>query len=194
VRPERLVTVLRVPIWVCLLRAVNLGRQRKLPMPALRDALTAAGMTDVRTYLQSGNVTARSPLQVREQVADLVHTVIAADFSLDVPVITRRPDEIDDVIAANPFPAQAAQRAHLIRVIFLAAVPHSGRTARLMSDDALRETCRVIGSHVYVDYVRGYHNTGRTAPYFTRALGVEGTERNWRTVLALSALTRGLRE
>jgi uncharacterized protein (DUF1697 family) len=179
-----------VPTWVCLLRAVNLGKQRKLSMPALRTALTAAGLTEVRTYLQSGNVIARSPLRAHQQVADLVRTVLATEFSLDVPVITRRPAEVDDVIAANPFPAQAAERAHLIRVIFLAAVPQADRTDRLMSDGSLQETCRVIGSHVYVDYGRGYHGTGRTAPYFTRALGVEGTERNWRTVLALSSLAR----
>jgi uncharacterized protein (DUF1697 family) len=179
-----------VPTWVCLLRAVNLGKQRKLPMPALRGALTAAGMTDVRIYLQSGNVIAHSQLQEHQQVSDLIRAVIAAQFSLDVPVITRRPAQIDDVIASNPFPAQAAQRAHLIRVIFLAAVPPTDRIAQLMSDPSLHETCRVIGSHVYVDYVRGYHNTGRTSPWFTRALGVDGTERNWRTVLALSALMR----
>jgi uncharacterized protein (DUF1697 family) len=179
-----------VPAWVCLLRAVNLGKQRKLPMPALRTALTAAGMTEVRTYLQSGNVIAWSQLQSRQQVSDLVRSVIAAEFSLDVPVITRRPAEIDDVIATNPFSAQAAQRAHLIRVIFLAAVPPADNVRRLMSDGSLRETCRVVGSHVYVDYVRSYHNTGRTAPWFTRALGVDGTERNWRTVLALAALMR----
>ncbi len=179
-----------MPVWVCLLRGVNLGKQRKLPMPALREALTAAGMTDVRTYLQSGNVIAHSQLRTHQQVSDLVRTVIAAEFSHDVPVMTRRPAEIDDVIASNPFPAQAAQRAHLIRVIFLAVVPPAGTTSRLMSASSLLDTCRVIGSHVYVDYVHGYHSTGRTASYFTRALGVDGTERNWRTVLALSALGR----
>jgi len=177
-----------VPAWVCLLRGVNLGKQRKLPMAALRGALTAAGMTDVRTHLQSGNVIARSQLRAHRQVSDLVRAVIAAEFSLDVPVITRRPAQIEAVIAANPFAARAAQRAHLVRVIFLAAVPPPARVERLMSDSSLRETCRVAGSHVYVDYIRGYHGTGRTAPYFTRALGVEGTERNWRTVLALRGL------
>jgi uncharacterized protein (DUF1697 family) len=182
-----------VPTWVCLLRGVNLGKQRKLPMAALRGALASAGMTDVRTYLQSGNVIAHSGLRAREQVSDLVRTVIASQFSLDVPVITRRPAQIDEVIAANPFAAQATQRAHLIRVIFLAAVPPAARTDRLMSDSSLKDTCRVVGSHVYVDYVRGYHGTGRTASYFTSALGVDGTERNWRTVLALAGLCAGER-
>lgn len=176
-----------MPTWVCLLRAVNLGKQRKLPMPALRAALTTAGMIDVRTYPQSGNVIVQSPLQAHEEVSDLVRAVIGGEFALDVPVVTRRPAEIDDVIAANPFATQALQRAHLVRVIFLAAVPSVGRTSRLMSDISLRETCQVAGSHVYVDYGDGVHNTGRTASSITRALGVDGTERNWRTVLALSA-------
>jgi uncharacterized protein (DUF1697 family) len=115
-----------------------------------RAALTAAGLTEVRTYLQSGNILARSALDTAAEVSELVGSVIADEFALDVPVITRTPAEIDAVIAAG--------------------------------------TCRVDGRHVYVDYVRGYHNAGRTTPWFTRALGVDGTERNWRTVLALAQL------
>lgn len=157
-------------------------------MAALRDALTAAGMTDVRTYQQSGNIIARSQLRTHLQVSRLVRAAIAGGFSLDVPVITRRPAELDRVIAENPFSAHVPHRPHLIRVIFLAAAPPAARIDALMGVDAVRDTCRVVGSHVYVDYVRGYHNTHRTAPYFTRALGVDGTERNWRTVTALSDL------
>ena len=175
-----------MPTWVCLLRAVNLGKQRKVPMAVLRQALTAAGMTGVRTYLQSGNVIAQSPLRSREQVSDLVHGVIAAEFALDVPVITRRPADIDRVITVNPFASQAARRAHLVRVIFLARTPAAARAGQLMCDDALRATCRVIDDHVFVDYADGYHGAARTASFLTRALGVEGTERNWRTVLALA--------
>jgi uncharacterized protein (DUF1697 family) len=63
-------------------------------------------LTEVRTYLQSGYVIARSPLRVHQQVADLVRTMLATEFSLDVPVITRRPAEIDDVIVGNPFSAR----------------------------------------------------------------------------------------
>jgi len=157
-------------------------------MAALRDSLTAAGMTDVRTYIQSGNIMARSPLRTHAQVSRLVRTVIATDFSLDLPVITRRPAELDLVIAGNPFAASVGQRPNLIRVIFLDAVPSRERVEQLAAVEEVQQTCRVIGNHVYVDYLRGYHNTHRTAPWFTRVLGVDGTERNWRTVLALAGL------
>ena len=160
-------------------------------MHALRSALTAVGMSEVRTYRQTGNIIAASPLTTREQVTELVSQVLTADFGLgDIRVITRRPDEISQVIAANPFASEASQRPNLIRVIFLSGVPCEARVTRLMSVEALKDTCRVTGNHVYVDYVHGYHNTHRTAPYFTRVLGVDGTGRNWRTVLAISDLCR----
>jgi len=165
---------------------VNLGKQRKLPMPALRESLTAAGLTDVRTYLQSGNILIHSPLSTHAQVSRLVRAVIAADFALDVPVMTRQPAELDRLITVNPFAADVAQRPHLIRVIFLEAVPSKERIERLAAVEAVRDTCQVIGNHVYVDYVRGYHTTHRTAPYFTSILGLDGTERNMRTVMALA--------
>ena len=174
--------------WVCFLRGVNLGKQRKLPMAALRDSLTAAGLTGVRTYLQSGNILLQSPLRTHAKVSRLVRALIAADFSLDVPVIARQPAEIDRVITENPFAAHVAQRPHLIRVIFLETVPSKERIGRLAEVEAVRDTCQLIGNHVYIDYVRGYHTTHRTAPYFTGLLGIEGTERNMRTVLALADL------
>ena len=175
-----------VSTWLCLLR--GLGPQHKLPMAALRDSLTAAGLTDVRTYIQSGNIIAGSSLRTHAQVSRLVRTVIATDFAVELPVITRRPAEIDQLIAANPFAAYVQQRPHLIRVIFLDNVPSKERVGQLMAVDAIQDTCRVRGNHVYVDYVHGYHTTHRTAPWFTRSLGVDGTERNWRTVLALADL------
>jgi uncharacterized protein (DUF1697 family) len=177
-----------LPTWVCLLRGVNLVRQRRLAMPALRDALTAAGMSGVRTYLQSGNVVADSPHTAPEAAAAFVRNVIATELSLDVQVIARRPADIQQVIAANPFPAESAQRPHLVRVIFLSATPHQADADRLLADPALHSTCRLAGSHVYLDYVDSYHGTARTAAYVARVLGVSGTERNWRTVLALADL------
>lgn len=177
-----------MPTWVCLLRGVNLGEQRKLPMADLRDALMAAGVGAVRTYLQSGNVVAQSELRSPGDVSGLVRGVLAAEFSLDVPVVTRSPADIEQVIAANPFAAQVAERAHLVRVIFLEKVPEPEKAELLISKADLRQTSRVVGNHVYVDYVYGYHRTSRTANFFTRLLGVDGTERNWRTVLALSEL------
>ncbi|MGH9294899.1 MAG: DUF1697 domain-containing protein [Acidimicrobiales bacterium] len=61
-----------MPTWIGLLRAVNLGSHNKVPMPALRKAMEAAGFADVRTYVQSGNVVATSARLTRDEVAERI--------------------------------------------------------------------------------------------------------------------------
>jgi len=170
--------------WVFLLRAVNLGARNKVSMPRLRSALAAAGLSGVSTYLQSGNVIARSGLCGGE-LSRLVHDVVRDEFSVDTMVIARDVEQLQGAVAANPFATQGDARPHLVRVIFLAAEPAPDRVAALSADTALWPVGRVIGTHVYVDYVDGVHGNPRTAAFFERALQVQGTERNWRSVLAL---------
>ena len=60
-RPHELAeTAVAVTTYVAFLRAVNVGGNNRVPMAPLRDALTAAGLEDVSTVLQSGNVVFRS--------------------------------------------------------------------------------------------------------------------------------------
>lgn len=68
--------------WICLLRGVNLGAQNKLNMPALRAALTEAGLSDVRTYLQSGNVIAGSNAARSARRSTYLLIWVQSDFQL----------------------------------------------------------------------------------------------------------------
>jgi uncharacterized protein (DUF1697 family) len=43
-------------VQVALLRAINVDGKRMAPTAQLRELMAADGFTDVRTYLQSGNV------------------------------------------------------------------------------------------------------------------------------------------
>jgi uncharacterized protein (DUF1697 family) len=174
--------------WICLLRAVNLGSRNKVSMPRLRPALEAAGLSDVRTYLQSGNVIARSPLP-SGAVSRLVHDVVADEFGVDARVVVRDTAQLRDAVAANPFASQGAERPHLVRVIFLAGKPDPVQLAEFTVDGSQRMVSALIGDHVYVDYAEGVHSNPRTAAYFERILRVQGTERNWRTVRALEKMS-----
>jgi uncharacterized protein (DUF1697 family) len=175
--------------WTCLLRAVNLGTRNKVSMRRLRPALEAAGLSDVRTYLQSGNVIARSALP-SGAVSRLVHDVVADEFGVDTCVVVRDPAQLRDAVAANPFAPQGAERPHLVRVIFLAGKPDRVGIAEFSGRGTPQMLGQVIGEHVYVDYVDEVHGNPRTAAYFERVLRVQGTERNWRTVLALHQMSQ----
>jgi uncharacterized protein (DUF1697 family) len=178
-----------VPTWVSLLRAVNLGARNKVSMPILRKALEAAGLEDVRTYVQSGNIVSRSRHRRPAAVSSVVHDVIKSEFGLDILVVVRTPEQLAAVIAANPFAEAARDRPKQLAVSFLAGKPKAAAVDALLAEPAAADVCRVVDDNLYIDYEAGVHGSRLTPAFLERRLGVEGTARNWRTVLALADLT-----
>ncbi|MGI8613150.1 MAG: DUF1697 domain-containing protein [Nocardioidaceae bacterium] len=178
-----------VATWISLLRAINLGSRNQVSMPALRRALEADGFCDVRTHLQSGNVVAESVHRSPAKVAESVNAVVKQEFGLDVPVIVRTAEQLRHVVEANPFPEAARERPKILHVSFLAAIPAAAGVQTLVDHELTRQVCRVEGDNLYIDYVDGVHTSKLTSAFFARRLGVDGTARNWRTVLALVELT-----
>jgi uncharacterized protein (DUF1697 family) len=46
--------------WVALLRGINVGGHRKVPMALLRETALGIGLIEPRTYVASGNLVFRS--------------------------------------------------------------------------------------------------------------------------------------
>jgi uncharacterized protein (DUF1697 family) len=174
--------------WVCLLRAINLGARNKVPMPALRGALAEAGFTDVRTYVQSGNVVLRSRHRTPTAVAKAVGELMQERFDVDQPVVVRTPEQVTSLIEANPFADAALERPKLLHVVFLTAEPAAEAVERMHVDEVTRDVVRIIGPDMFVDFGESVQASKLSPAYFSRRLGVEGTARNWRTVLALAEL------
>jgi uncharacterized protein (DUF1697 family) len=178
-----------MPTWVALLRAVNLGARNKVSMPPLRAALTGAGFTDVRTYVNSGNVVLDSPLRSPAEVGTAVHDVVLEHFGVDTPVMVRTGPQLAAVLDWNPFPEAAAERPNLVSVLHLAAEPDPAAVETLLAGDHAPVRVAHRGQELVVDW---FDRTGR--PVVDRALakvGVPATARNWRTLTALVGLTGG---
>lgn len=175
--------------WVCLLRAVNLGARNKVPMPALRQALAEAGFTAVQTYVQSGNLVVSSSHRSAPAVSAAVRSLVRERFAVDQPVVVRTPARIRALVEANPFPVAAAERPKLLHVIFLTGPAAPQAVERVHADELTRDVVRIVGDDMYVDYGDVVHGSKLSPDYFRRRLEVEGTARNWRTVLALAELT-----
>lgn len=177
-----------MPTWVALLRAVNLGRVNKVSMPVLREALTEAGFTDVRTYVQSGNIVLGSPLRSAAKVGAEVGRVVHERFGVDTPVVMRTGAQLAAVLEWNPFPDAARERAKLVHVVHLTGVPAADKVEALLAADVGPASVAHRGAEVVVDWydVSG----GSAADKAMKKLGVQGTARNWRTLTALVDLTR----
>ena len=177
-----------MPTYVGMLRAVNVSGQNRVPMADLRRALEGAGLTDVETYVQSGNVVFDAAGDDAAEQADAVHGVIESAFGLDVSVIALSAAELAGVAAENPFVADADEKA--LHVTFLERPVDAAAFGGLKLPAAPGEAAALAASGrlVYLHLPHGYGRTKLNNAWFERALKVRATTRNWRTVQALTAL------
>jgi uncharacterized protein (DUF1697 family) len=176
-----------VPRYAVLLRAVNVGGANKLPMAALRDALTKAGQRDVATYIQSGNVALTSPAKKEADVAAAVAKVIAKSFGLDVGVVARTHAQL--AALAHPFGDGAETKR--VHVVFFSAAPTKAAVASLDPNRSPGDVFVVRGAEMYLHTPAGMGQSKLTMDWLEKRLGVTGTARNWNTVQKMVELTRG---
>lgn len=94
-------------VWIVLLRGVNVGGHRKLPMAEFRVALADLGFQDAATYIQSGNAVFRAKgtaLQIAKQIGNKIQATFG--FEVDVMVLPRR--DMQRAVSENPFPQAEA--------------------------------------------------------------------------------------
>ncbi len=88
--------------FVVLMRGINVGATRKLPMTELRALSVDIGLRSPETYIQSGNLLVDADSDAA-QVRALLEKAIAGRFGLRVDVIVRRASQWSEYVAANPF-------------------------------------------------------------------------------------------
>lgn len=169
-----------------LLRAVNVGGTSALPMADLRAAAADLGHGDVATHLTTGNLLLvpgpGSPDDAAGLAAALT-TDLRERLGRPLALTVRTRAQVDDLVAANPYPGPAANDpAHLV-VVFLDGPAQADGRMDLSGYGRERGTWR--GSEGYVHYPDGIGRSKVTAGVLDRLSGRTGTARNWRTVLAL---------
>jgi uncharacterized protein (DUF1697 family) len=179
-----------MPVYVSLLRAVNVGG-RKLAMPDLRALYEAHGHVDVVTYVQSGNVVSRTSARSASAVARTISAAIADQLGLDVEVLVRTPKELRAVLSHNPFLRQTRPDLKTLHVTFLASRPDAALVAALDEHAFSPDEFRVHQREVYVSCPNGYGRTKINNMWFERKLKVPATTRNWTTVTKLVELAGG---
>lgn len=175
--------------YVALLRGVNVGGRNTLAMADLRGVVTDAGHTDARTYVQSGNVVFRSSVHDAAAVAAGLEERLASHLGVPSTVVLRTADQLADVVAANPFRAEADTDPAKVHVAFLAQLP-ADPDAFAFDPELYAPERLAVGDVVLYLHLPGGIGRSRLATELTRRrTGVEMTLRNWRTVTRLLAMT-----
>ena len=177
-----------MPVYVGLVRAVNLAGKNMLSMSGLRDLMAGLGMPDARTLLQSGNVVFRSDIRSPAKVEKLLEDSVEQRLGLKTAFFVRTVDDMNAVVADNPFPREAKEDPGHLVVGFLKDAPDRAAVTALQKAIVGREVVRAVGRHAYVVYPDGIGRSKLTSALVEKKLGTRGTGRNWNTVLKLQAL------
>jgi uncharacterized protein (DUF1697 family) len=175
---------------VALLRGVNLGSKNRMLMVDLSRMFVEAGCTDVRTYIQSGNVIFTASQSKLEKLPALIAKKIADRFGFKIPVVLRTVEQLGETIQNNPF-LKAGAAEDTLHVYFLAGLPDARNINSLDPKRSSPDAFCVRGRDVYLQMPNGMARTKLTNAYFDSKLATISTARNWRTVLKLFELMLG---
>lgn len=171
---------------IVLLRGVNVGGRNRVPMPALREALEGAGMQDVVTYVQSGNVVLESAAKP-DALGRKVEGAIADAFGLEVAVVVRTRAELAKVVRRDPL-GDVADREKLYQVNFCAEKPAKEAVDKLAERAVEGERVLLHGREIYAWFPHGVGRSKLAAQLSKQKLGTVVTARNWTTVKKLLEL------
>jgi uncharacterized protein (DUF1697 family) len=87
--------------YVALLRGINVGAGARVPMSSLKALFDELGLTDVSTYLNSGNVVFCSDLG-RPELTKLIEDALQRSFGQRVPALVKTSAEMSAI--ANSIP------------------------------------------------------------------------------------------
>lgn len=163
--------------FVALLRAVNVGGTAKLAMTDLKSLCEGLGFSNVRTFIQSGNVVFDSAW-TEQQVKAALETALSTLLKKQATVFVRSGAELADVLDRNPFSSAEGNR---VLVYFFDEAIDGGALAAIPIPG--REEMRSLGRELYVHYPDG---SGRSKLKLS-TLGV-GTARNVNSVAKLAAM------
>jgi uncharacterized protein (DUF1697 family) len=176
--------------YAALLRGINVGGNRKVPMAELRGLVEGLGHTGVRTHLQSGQAVFTADHGDEESLAAGLERAIAERFGFAVDVIVRGHAYLRAIAEACPFPA-AELEAKQLHVTYFSAPVEAARFAEI-DQAAFRPEEFRLGDRALYLYAPNGLGRSRLAEALAKPRvnkGLIATTRNWNTVVKLVEMT-----
>lgn len=175
--------------YITILRGINVGTGRKVPMADLKKLCEKLGLHDVQTYIQSGNVVFELPQpEAIPALEDRLQQAFSNSFGFDIPVIIRTADEWAESIAKNPFLKEENADIDRLHLTCLKDVPAAEQLEKIKAYQYLPDRYEIIGRDVFIYCAAGYGTSKLVNSFFESKLKTSATTRNWKTVMKLQEM------
>ncbi|MBV7336566.1 DUF1697 domain-containing protein [Chloroflexi bacterium TSY] len=166
--------------YIALLRGINVGGKNKLPMRALVTLLEELGLNNVKTYIQSGNVVFQSEHTDTLALSQEISNAIGKSHGFSPQILILDTQELQEAIAANPFP-KGEDEPKTLHLYFFDAIPNDPDFEALERLKTDSERYRLINKVFYLHAPDGIGRS-KLAENVGKGWGAANTARNWRTV------------
>ena len=175
-----------MPRFVVLLRGVNVGKAKRVPMADFRAMLEALGHSDVKTLLNSGNAVFTSTRRNADKLADDIGAGLRERFAIATPVIVKSASELQAIVGGNPIVPPEPEHARFL--VAFAMAPD-----RLTALESLRPLLHpgerlAITAHAAHLHCAGGLLESQASEALLVKVGKDVTSRNWSTVIKLAAV------
>lgn len=170
--------------YVSLLRGINVGGHKKVPMADLRKLLEKHDFKNVKTLLASGNVVYDS---VGEN-ADRIGEILEDHFGFTIPVLTFPFETIEKIVAADPFQKVDMKEKTKLYVTFTREKPTPGFKVPFYADDGSFGVTGIMDHAIFSFVDLAKTGTLDAMNFLEKDLGKDLTTRNYNTVVKIANL------
>lgn len=174
--------------YIALLRGINLGKHHKMLMTDLRSSFEKSGYTEVKSYIQTGNVLFNCEKEEQAVLSKKIQEQIFIDFGFEVPVLVRKAKDMNTLIEDNPFLSFEDAKPEHLHITFLKDRPKSDLLDKIKSFDSFPDQFQIRGKVVFIYCPRPYRETKLGNQFFEKQLKVKASTRTWKTILKLSEM------
>ena len=177
--------------YIAILRGINVGTGRKVPMADLKKLCERLGLKQVQSYIQSGNLVfeLHNPELIPELEARLQKT-FSETFGFEIPVLIRTSEEWTNSIAQNPFLKEENVDIERLHLTCLKELPSPDLLEKIKAFLYLPDRYEIIGRDVFIFCAAGYGTSKLVNSFFESKLKTSATTRNWKTVMQLNEMTK----
>lgn len=178
-------------IYLALLRGINVSGKKIIKMEDLRKLMADAGYTNVKTYIQSGNIIFESTEKSKDKIAKAIEKLIEDNYGFDVTVFVTDKKALEKAIDNNPFAESRIEEEagfKKLYVTFLSEVPTSENMEKLSQAPIGDDLIDLIGDILYFKLESKASDSKLSNNLIESKLKVKATTRNWNTSLKLLSM------
>lgn len=169
--------------YIAFLRGINVGGNKLIKMDALRKAFESLGFQNVKTLLASGNVLFEAPATGSSTLLNTIESGLEKIFKHQIDVILRTSDDIQKMIALNPFKSIKVTPDTRLYVSLLGEKPTSKLKIPYESADKKFRILYVTNDAVFsVLTLSPTNKTTDAMNILGKEFGKKITTRNWNTI------------